>query len=121
MGLHKIKNERILKFCEKLLGYNLEFIHMKGSTHSIADRLSCYPEKGNKCLDLQDRFVPSVASKSLRTKQVGENPKDPHIDKIASVGKSDKDYQYIIEAIRNKIPTKAIKETSELKQIEGEF
>ena len=82
MGLHEIKNKRILKFQEKLLGYNLEFVHVKGSTHSVADRLSCYPEKRNKCLDLEDRFVPSVTSKSLRTKQAGENPKDPHVDKI---------------------------------------
>ena len=59
---------------------------------------------------------PSVASKSLRTKQAGENPKDPHVDKIASIGKSDKDYQYMIDALRNKIPIKAIKESSELKQ-----
>ena len=61
MGLHEIKNERILKFREKLLGYNLEFVHVKGSTHSVADRLPRYPEKENKCLNLEDRFVPSVA------------------------------------------------------------
>ena len=91
---------------------------MKGSTHSVADRLSRYPEKRNKCLDLEDRFVPSVASKSLRTKQAGENPKDPHVDKIASIGKSDEDYQYMIDSIGYKIPFKAIKERAELKQIE---
>ena len=39
MGLSDIKNEQILKFREKLLGYNLEFIHVKGSTNSMADRL----------------------------------------------------------------------------------
>ena len=39
MGLSEIRNERILKFHEKLLGYNLKFIHVKGSTHAIADRL----------------------------------------------------------------------------------
>ena len=96
MGLSEIKNERILEFREKLLGYNLEFIHVKGSTHSVADRLSRYPEKKNKCLDLEDRFVPTVASKSLRTKQAGDNPKDQHIDKIASITKTDEDYQYMV-------------------------
>ena len=103
------------------MGYNLEFVLVKGLTHSVADRLSPYPKKEDKCLDLEDRIVPSVASKSLRTKQSGENPKDPHINKIASIAKSDEDYQYMIDAIRNKVPIKAIKESSELKQIQGQY
>ena len=45
MPLYDIKKERILKFREKLLGYPLKFVHVKGSTHSVADRLSRYPEK----------------------------------------------------------------------------
>ena len=40
MGLHDIKNERIVKFREKRLGYPLEFVHVKDSTHSVAERLS---------------------------------------------------------------------------------
>ena len=67
MGLSEIRNERILKFREKLLGYNLKFVHVKGSTHALADRLSRFPEKTNTCLDHEDRFVPPVCSKSLRT------------------------------------------------------
>merc|ERR1711954_268550 len=43
MGLSEIKNERILKFRKKLLGYNLKFIQLKGSSHSVADRLSRFP------------------------------------------------------------------------------
>ena len=53
--------------------------------------------------------------------QVGDNPKDEHGDKIAKIAKSDEDYQYMVEAIKEKIPTKSIKEESELKQIEGQF
>merc|ERR1711954_37134 len=64
MGLTEIQNQRILKFREKLLGYNLKFAHVKGSTHALADRLSRFPEKNNTCLDLEDRFVSSVCSKS---------------------------------------------------------
>ena len=78
------------------MGYTLEFVHVKGSTHSVADRLSHYPEKENTCLDLEDRFIPSVASKSLRTKQSGKNPTDPHINKIARIAKNDEDYKYMI-------------------------
>merc|ERR1711954_259000 len=63
MGLHDIKIERILEFREKLLGYPLKFVHVKGSTYSLAERLSRYPEKENTCLDLENRFVPSVATK----------------------------------------------------------
>ena len=69
----------------------LEFVHVKGSTHSVEDRLSHYPEKENTCLDLKDRIIPSVASKSLRTKQSGKNPTDSHINNIASIAKSDED------------------------------
>ena len=94
---------------------------MKGSTHSVADRLSRFPEKNNRCLDLEDRFVPSVSSKSLRTLQVGDNTKDQHVEMIAKIAQSDNDYQYMVEAIKDKIPTKSIKEDSELKQIEGQF
>ena len=102
MPLHDIKNEHILKFREKLLGYPLEFEHVKGSTHSVADRLSCYPEKENTCLDLEDRFTPSVASKSLRTKESGKNPTDPHINKIARIAKDAEYYKYTIECIKTK-------------------
>ena len=40
---------------------------------------------------------------------------------IAKIAQSDNDYQYMVEAIKDKIPTKSIKEDSELKQIEGQF
>ena len=103
------------------MGYPLKFVHVKGSTHSVADRLSCYPEKENTCLDLEDRFTPSVASKSLRTKESGENPTDPHINKVARIAKDDEDYMYMIQCIKNKIPIKSIKENSELKKIQGQY
>ena len=121
MGLSEIRNDRILKFREKLLGYNLKFVHVKGTTHAMADRLSRFPEKNNTCLDLEDRFVPSVCSKSLRTLEVDENPKDHHLEKIGRIGKSDEDYSYMVKAIKEKIDTKEIKEDSELKKIEGSF
>merc|ERR1712081_79851 len=76
MGLADIRNQRILNFREKLLGYPLTFILVKGSTHSLADHLSRFPEEGNTCTELEDRFVPSICSKSLRTLQVNENPKN---------------------------------------------
>ena len=99
MGLSDIKNERILKFREKLLGYNLKFIHVKGSTHAMADRLSRYPENNKSNVDLEDRFIPSVCSKSLRTLQVEDNPKDHHLERIAQIGKTDEDYAYMVKAI----------------------
>ena len=109
MPLHDIKNERILKFREKLLGYPLELVHVKGSTHTLADRLSRYPQKENTCSDLDDRFVPSIASKSLRPKECGETPTDPHINKIARIAKMDEDYMYMVQCIRNKSPIKSIR------------
>merc|ERR1711954_284495 len=121
MGLSEIQNERILKCREKLLGYNLKFVHVKGSTHALADRLSRFLEKTNTCLDLEDRFVPSVCSKSLRTLEVDENPKDQHLEKIGRIGKSDDDYSYMVSAIKEKINLKEIKEDSDLKKIEGSF
>ena len=99
MPLHKIKNEKILKFCEKLLGYPIEMIHVKGATHTLADRLSRYPDTGNNCSDLEERFTPAIASRSLRTKQAGQTPQDPHIQKIAELAKEDEDYTYIIKCI----------------------
>merc|ERR1711954_38429 len=114
MGLSEIQNERILKCREKLLGDNLKFVHVKRSTHALADRLSRFQEKTNTCLDLEDRFVPSVCSKSLRTLEVDENPKDHHFEKIGRIDKSDKDYSYMVKAIKEKIETREIKEESEL-------
>ena len=40
---------------------------------------------------------------------------------IAKIAQFDNDYQYMVEAIKDKIPTKSIKEDSELKKIEGQF
>ena len=119
MGLADIRNQRILNFREKLLGYPLTFIHVKGSTHSLADHLSRFPEEGNTCTELEDRFVPSICSKSLRTLQVNENPKDQHLETIGKIGKADKDYSYMVNAIREKINPREIKEDSEFKKIEG--
>ena len=85
MPLHEIKNNRILKFWEKLLGYPIEMVHVKGATHTFADRLSRYPVKNNHCPDLEDRYVPHVASKSLRTKEAGNAPTDPHVTKLAEM------------------------------------
>merc|ERR1711954_285728 len=79
------------------------------------------PEKKNRCLDLEDRFVPSVSSKSLRTLQISDNPKDHHVETIARIAQSDNDYKYMVKAIKDKIETKSIKEDSELKKIEGQF
>ena len=90
------------EFREKLLGYPLELVHVKGSTHTLADRLSRYPQKENTCSDLDDRFVPSIASKSLRTKESGETPTDPHINMIATIVKKDEDYMYMIQYIKKK-------------------
>merc|ERR1711942_13814 len=118
MGLADIRNQRILNFREKLLGYNLTFVHVKGTSHAMADRHSRFPEENNTCLDLEDRFVPSVCSKSLRTLQVNENPKDHH---LKTIGKSDDDYSYMVSAIKEKINPREIKEESELKKIEGSF
>merc|ERR1712081_57444 len=49
MGLTEIRNDRILKFREKLLRYNLTFVHVKGTTHAMTDWLSRFPEKNNTC------------------------------------------------------------------------
>ena len=111
-----MKNERILKVREKLLGYPLELVHVKGATHTLADRLSRYPNKKNTCTDLDDRFTPSIASRSLRTKESGESPTDPHINEIAKIAKEDDDYMYMVKCIKEKSPIKSIKDDSELKK-----
>ena len=82
MPLHDIKNERILKFREKLLGYPLKLVHFKGATHILAERLSRYPNKMNNCTDLEERFTPAIASRSLRTKETGETPQINKIEKM---------------------------------------
>ena len=121
MSLHDIKNERILKFREKLLGYPLELVHVKGATHTLADRLSRYPNKKNTYTDLHDRFTPSIASRYLRTKESGESPTDPHINEIAKIAKKDDDYMYMVRCIKEKRSIKSIKDDSELKKIQGQY
>ena len=109
MNLSDIKNERILKFREKLLGYSIKVIHVKGKTHNIADRLSRFPEEEKSCIELEERFTPTVCTKSLRTLQLQENPKDYRLERIARLGREDPDYCYIITAISDKIDAKQIK------------
>ena len=84
MPLHDIKNEIILKF----------------------------REKKNTCSDLDDRFTPAIASKSLRTKESGKTPTDPHINKIAKIAKEDEDYRSMIKCINDKSPIKSIKDAN---------
>ena len=95
--------------------------HVKGTTHTLADRLSLHPVSSRHCPDLEDHFVPHVTSKLLRTKALGDTPQDPHVAKIAEIGMEDKDYQYMIGCIKEKVPITSVKEGSELKKIQGQF
>ena len=121
MPLHDFPNERIMKLREKLLGYPIELVYVKGATHTLADRLFRYPNKKNNCTDLEERFTPAIASRSLRTKETGETPTDPHINKRAKIAKEDEDYMYMIKCIKDKSPIKSIKNDSELKKIQGQY
>ena len=87
MPLTEIKNECILKFRDKLLGYQIKMIHVKGLTHTLADHLSRYPNKKNTFNDLEDRFTRMIASRSLRCEESGFTTEDPHIRKIPRIGK----------------------------------
>ena len=51
----------------------------------------------------------------MRTKESGYTLPDPHIMKIAALGKTDEDYAYIINCIQEKIPIANVKKESELK------
>ena len=66
-------------------------VHVKGATHTLADHLSRYPNYKNHCNDLEERFTPAIASKSLKCKESGDSPSDPHILKIAEIGQKDED------------------------------
>ena len=90
---------------------------MQGETGSVADRLSCYPNKKNTCTDLEERFTPHVASKSLRMKSAGSQPIDPHVKKIAKLGKKDANYEYMVDCIKQKTQINAIKADIELKKL----
>ena len=91
-------------------------VHVKGSTHTHADRLSRYPISDRHCPDLEDRFVPHVAAKSLRTKASGNTPQDPHIAKIAEIDMEDEYYKYMMKCMKDKVPIISVKEGSELKK-----
>ena len=96
-------------------------VHVKGDTHTLADRLSRYPNTKNNCSDLEERFTPAIASRYLRTKEAGETPTDPHINKIAKIVKEDEDYMYMIICIKDKSLITSIKNDSELKKIQGQY
>ena len=63
--------------------------------------------------------MPVIASKSLRTKESGYTPPDPHVSKIAKIGKEEEDYTYMINCIKDKVLITTVKEGSELKKIQG--
>ena len=96
-------------------------VQLKGVTHTLADRLSRYHNTENHCSDCEERFSPIIASKSLRTKESGYTPPDPHILKIAEIGKTYEDYAYIISCIQEKIPIANMKKDTELKTIQAQY
>ena len=121
MNLSDIKNDRILRMREKLLGYNLQLIHVKGKSNAIADRLSRFPDKKNKMVDIEDEVVPSISSRSLRLQSTNPTLEDPHVAKVAELGKSDSDYQYVIDFIKNKKDITKVDKESDLFIIQGEY
>ena len=77
---------------------------VKGVTHTLAGCLSRFPDKKKTCSELENHFTFMIASRSLRCKETGFTPEDPHIKKIARIGSEDPDYVYIINCIREKTP-----------------
>ena len=94
---------------------------MKGSTHSLADKFSLYPNNSVHCPDIEDGVCPTVASRSLRLKSSENISDDPHVMKVAEIGNTDDDYNYIKKFIKIMFPITSVDKQSDLCQIQGEY
>ena len=115
-----IKKEHILRMHEKLLAYNINIIHVKGTTHTLAAKLSRYPNISVNFPDMEDGVAPTVASK-ISTFMSSENEIDhPHILKDAKLGEEEEDYKYMKSFMKNKYPIKTVKKERDLHVIQGD-
>ena len=121
MDMSEMKNDRLLKMREKISSYPIQVTHVKGSTHSMADKLSRYPNTKTMCPDMEETTSPSISSRSLRLQSSGAKVEDPHVIQVAKMAAEDDDYKYIIQFIKDKTRIQEVDKTSELSTIESDF
>ena len=116
--LGKIANSRLQNMMEKLMGFNISFIHVPGKDNEIADYGSRYPRSSL----LGEEFPilrPSICHRSRRVQEKQFDARDPEADRIAMLAADDADYQLMVTQIADRTPWEDIDPNSELRKIGG--
>ena len=116
--LGKIENARLQGMVEKMLPYNITFVHIKGTDNGVADFGSRYPRPGSAG-DEFPIFRPSVAHRSRRIMEKHFDAKDPQVERIAKIAVEDANYNKMLEHIIQRTAVTKMDETCELRNIEG--
>ena len=98
--LDKIKNNRIIRLMEDILGYNFATQHLKGEQNQVADYLSRNPLEGELAPDYPRLLRESVpASVNLIT---AGKVVDLSLKRLAPIGAEDEEYKNLIACIKTK-------------------
>ena len=112
--LDEVENPRIQRLKERTLGYIFHTVWRKGKEHQIADALSRAPvsEPSQEDRDDEDELrygsamVRVIATRRDAEVSELEHLRNPHLEKLRTMAKDDKDYRAIITAVERGFPAK---------------
>ena len=105
---------------EKTMAYSLNFNHVKGESHKIADCMSRNPLPGCDAPEY-DLGIPVIANRSRRALQEGVDIKDPLVVQLARESNTDTDYRQMTMDVINGVERNNLPAKSELLQMEGDL
>ena len=83
--------------------------------------MSRNPTGTKEAKEFTDFTSPTICNKSYRLLTYEIDTKDFYLQQVAEGPSKDPDYLYIVQAIRERLGTKEIKDDSEAKQMDGQW
>ena len=100
--------------------YSLEFNHVNGDSHKIADCMSRNPLPGCDAPEY-DIKTPVISNRSRIVLQTGVDIKDPLLKQLAKEGNADEDYKQMAVDVTNGVERDNLPAKSELLKMEGDL
>ena len=106
---------------EKLRPYAIQITHVRGETNFFPDYLSRNPTGDKEAPEITTFNSPSICNKRFRLLTSEVDVKDFYIQQVAEEASKDPDYISTVQAIRQWLGTKELKDDSEAKKMEGQW
>ena len=105
---------------EKIAGYRIHIVNVKGINHTVADRLSRYPVSSQLAPEFNVN-PPEMCHKSLQLLRTGVYLKDPLLKRLSILAEKDEEYQDVLRELGAAMKSNDLRNDSPLKKKEGDL